>query len=92
MGEEKPFEREVLDRLITIETTLKNLTVTCPQCQAELIAHGKTIVALDASTKSSHHRIDGIYKAVGIVATIVSTVIGGLFSFINFILNRGGGH
>lgn len=90
MGEEKSFEREVLDRLITIETTLKSLSGTCPQCQTELIAHGKEIVALWASTKSSHHRITSIYKVAGIVATIVSSVIGGLFVLINFIIQRGG--
>lgn len=89
LGEEKTFEREVLDRLITIETTLRNLTVTCPQCQAELIAHGKAIVALDASTKSAHHRITSIYKIAGIVATIVSAVIGAIFTLVNFIIQRG---
>lgn len=92
LGEEKSFEREVLDRLITIETTLKSLTTICPQCQSELITHGKEIVALDASAKSAHHRIDGVYKTAGIVATVVSAVVGGIFTLVNFILNRGGGH
>lgn len=90
MGETKTFEREVLDRLITIETTLKNLTVACPQCQAEIIALGKAVVALDASTKSAHHRVTGIYRTAGIVATIVSAVVGGLFTLVNFVLSKGG--
>lgn len=89
MGEEKSFEREVLDRLITIETTLKSLTVQCPQCQAEIVASGKAIVALESSTKSAHHRIDGIKSTAGLIATIVGTVIGAVFTLVNFIINRG---
>ncbi|MDF2499402.1 MAG: hypothetical protein K0Q77_116 [Anaerosporomusa subterranea] len=90
MGEEKSFEREVLDRLITIETTLKSLTVQCPRCQDELIAHGKSIVSLDASTKSAHHRIDGVYKTAG----IISATVGLLVSVLSFLFNNipKGGH
>lgn len=80
----------MLDRLITIETTLKNLTDTCPKCQSELITIGKEIVALGASAKSAHHRIDGVYKTAGIVATVVSAVVGGIFTLVNFILTKGG--
>lgn len=88
---EKEFEREVLDRLITVETLLKTLTVQCPQCQAKLITHGEEIVSLTASTKSAHHRIDGIYQAAGIVAAIISTVVGGIFTIVNFVLHGGHG-
>lgn len=91
LGEEKSFEREVLDRLITIETTLKSLTVQCPRCQDELIAHGKSVVSLDASMKSAHHRIDGIKSAAGVMAAIITTTISVMFTLVNFILNRGHG-
>lgn len=85
MGEEKNFEREVLDRLITIELTLKTLTVACPQCQAKIVTHGEDIVALGASTKSAHHRIDSIYKVVGVICTVVGIV----FTALNYIFSHG---
>lgn len=91
MGDEKTFEREVLDRLITIETTLKTLTVQCPQCQAKLINHGETIVRLAASNESAHHRIDGVYKA----ASLISAGVGLFISLLNFLFNnlpRGSGN
>lgn len=91
MGEEKSFEREVLDRLITIETTLKSLTAQCPRCQDELIAHGKAIVGLEASTNSAHGRIDGIKSAAGVIAAIITTTISVAFTLVNFVLNRGHG-
>lgn len=84
MPEEKNFEREVLDRLITIELTLKTLMTTCPQCQSKLAAHGEHLVAVDASTKSAHHRIDGVHKSVGLVATIIGVV----FTLLNFVMNN----
>ena len=90
MAAEKPFEREVLDRLITMENKIDTITTLCPQCQNKIDAHGLVLVAIEQSTKSAHHRIDGIYKEVGVISTIVGAVIGGLFTLLNYLSQKGG--
>ena len=89
MGTEKTFEREVLDRLITMENKIDTITTLCPQCQLKIDAHGLALVAVEQSTKSAHHRIDGIYKEVGIISTMIGTIVGGAFTLFNYIK---GGH
>ena len=70
MGE-KEFEREVLDRLIRIETILTR----CPDCQAEVARHGQAIAA-------QNEKINSIYRTTTIIAGVISAVI----SFIAFLL------
>ena len=67
--------REVLDRLITIESTLKLLVQEHPTCKAQVNNHSVEIAETKNSVKSAHKRIDDmsnrIYKTVGISATLV---------------------
>ena len=69
--------REVLDRLITIESTLKLLVQEHPACRAQVNNHSVMIAKIEGSTNSAHKRIDDmgsrIYKTVGISATLVGT-------------------
>ena len=67
--------REVLDRLITIESTLKLLVQEHPACRAQVNDHSVEIAEIKNSVRSAHKRIDDmsdrIYKTVGISATLV---------------------
>ena len=67
--------REVLDRLITIESTLKLLVQEHPACKEQVNKHSVMIAKIEGSTNSAHKRIDDmsnrIYKTVGISATLV---------------------
>ena len=67
--------REVLDRLITIESTLKLLVQEHPACKEQVNKHSVEIAETKNSVKSAHKRIDDmgnrIYKTVGISATLV---------------------
>jgi len=69
--------REVLDRLITIESTLKLLVQEHPDCRAQVNKHSVEIAETKSSVRSAHKRIDDmgsrIYKTVGISATLVGT-------------------
>lgn len=90
MSDEKTFEREVLDRLIKVETLLERVVGTCPTCQAKIqlleIGQAKT----DESAKSAHKRIDGVYKT----ATGISVGVGFVLQVIAYIVQvtKGGGH
>lgn len=75
------FEREVLDRLITIETKLEAVVSTCPQCQSRINALELASVKMEASTKSAHLRIDGVYKTVAFVAGAI-TLFMNIISFV----------
>lgn len=90
---EKTFEREVLDRLIKMETKLDAITIQCPQCQTQIGSHGIALATIDASAKSAHRRIDGvvdgIYKTAGIISAVVGTVIGCIFTLLNFVFHKG---
>ena len=66
------FEREVLDRLIKIETQMSAMIAICPQCQARINALELASVKMEASTKSAHLRIDGVYKTVAFVAGAIT--------------------
>ena len=67
--------REVLDRLITIESTLKLLVQEHPACRAQVNNHSVMIAKIEGSTNSAHKRIDDmsnrIYKVVGVASTLV---------------------
>ena len=67
--------REVLDRLITIESTLKLLVAEHPACKEQVNKHSVMIAKIEGSANSAHERIDDmsdrIYKTVGISATLV---------------------
>ena len=72
---QKTFEREVLDRLIKMETQLDTITIQCPQCQSKIDLHSIALATLSASIKSAHHRIDGIYFAAGALGAIAGWLV-----------------
>jgi len=63
--EQNKLFREILDRVMGVETTQKFMMQACPTCQTELNKQGKELVEVDARAKSAHHRIDGIFVAAG---------------------------
>ncbi|MBU2704149.1 hypothetical protein Ga0466249_005303 [Sporomusaceae bacterium BoRhaA] len=87
MSEDK-FQREVLDRLISIETKQDNMIDTVADHSKTIIKHGEEIVDIRASTKSAHHRIDGIFWGAGILGTLA----GGLGNLVVNLLSKVGGH
>ena len=74
MGQQE-FEREVLDRLITIETELKSVSMQCPDCRTKLHQLEIEIAECRASIKSAHYRVDGVYKTVAWVAGGITLLI-----------------
>ena len=85
---EKTFEREVLDRLVTIETKLDPFVTNCRDCHAKIDNLIVAQIKTDASARSAHQRIDGMYKTAGVVAAVVS----GIMSLVQFVIQtRGGG-
>ena len=87
--EQTKISREMLERITRVETKQDSLLQSCPTCQNEIREQGKAIVAVTESSKAAHHRIDGIRTSAGLIASIIGTVIGAVFTMINFILNRG---
>ena len=83
----KPFEREVLDRLITMETKLDTITAQCPPCQTKINNHDILLATIEASAKSAHHRIDSVYKIAG----LISVGIGLIIQLISFASKKVGG-
>jgi len=94
LAEEKTFEREVLDRLITMETKLDAITSSCPKCQSDITAHGIALATLEASSKSAHHRIDsavdGMYKTAGAISAVVGAIVSGISFLLNYLSQKGG--
>ena len=64
MGEEKDFEREVLDRLIRMEMLVEQVVKTCPDCQSKLGGHDVAIAKIDEAAKSAHKRTDDLDRAL----------------------------
>ena len=82
------FQQEVIDRLARIETNQVATMDTVKEQSKTLIGHGERITAVESSSKSAHHRIDGIFVCAGTLGTFA----GGLVSFIASFWPRGGGH
>lgn len=87
MGE-KEFEREVLDRLIKVETLLQMVAGTCPGCQSKIQTLEIYAAKIDESAKSSHKRVDGIYRTAG----AISAGVGAVLQLVSYVIqsNRGG--
>lgn len=66
------FQREVLGRLMRIETILTR----CPDCQKSVTEHDKTLAKLD-------ERVNNIYHTAGILAAVISAAV----SFAGFIID-----
>lgn len=81
------FEREVLDRLITIETQLKYIVAQHPITQEKIHTLEIEIAECKSEIKSAHHRITGIYKTVAWVAGAITLFIN-IFAFIFTNLKR----
>lgn len=85
---DKDFQREVLDRLISIETKQDAVIQTVSDHSKTIVKHGEEIVDIRASTKSAHHRIDGIFWGAGIIGGLAGTMVNICAS----ILSKVGGH
>ena len=84
MGD-KEFEREVLDRLAVIETKLDPVVHGGRDCQRVVNQHSVDLATVAASSKSAHHRIDGVYKT----AAGVSAAVGFILQVAAFFIQRG---
>lgn len=87
MPEDK-FQREVLDRLIRIETKQDDVIKTVDVHSTTIGQHDKEFVRIDAGQKSAHHRIDGIFWGAGVVGAVAGTVV----NFIAATISKVGGH
>jgi hypothetical protein len=85
---EDNFQREVLDRLIRIETKQDDMIKTVDRHTGAITQHDKDIVRIDASAKSAHYRIDGIFWGAGIIGGVAGTVV----NFIAAVLAKAGSH
>jgi hypothetical protein len=85
---ENDFEREIRDRLIRIETKQDTTIEIVSEHTKTIGQHDRDIVRLDASTKSAHHRIDGIFVSAGAMGTAAGAIV----QFITSIWPKGGGH
>lgn len=81
---EKDFQREVLEQLAEIKTHQKYFS----EGLTEIKKHGERITKNEESTKSAHHRIDGIFYGAGILGGIA----GWAGNLIASLLGKGGGH
>jgi hypothetical protein len=72
---EKDFQQEVIDRLARIETKQDSTAETVKQNTATINQHSIEITENRQSTRSAHHRINGIYASAGVVGGAVSFVI-----------------
>ncbi|MDF2636823.1 MAG: hypothetical protein K0R78_3697 [Pelosinus sp.] len=83
------FQREVLDRMIVLETKMDVVISGCPTCKAKVDAQEIALAKTIESNKSAHHRIDEVYKTAG----YISAGIGLVLQVIAFALqNFKGGH
>lgn len=83
------FQREVLDRMIVLETKMDVVIKACPACKAKVDASEIALTKIIESTKAAHHRIDEVYKTAG----YISAGIGLILQVIAFVIqNVRGGH
>lgn len=83
----KPYIDEL--NKINIEIARRDPSL-CPQncaCKKRMETMAETTTRNSESTKSAHHRIDGIFKTAAIVAGAVSGVVGILIAGMNFLIN-----
>ena len=77
----KPYADDLVkqnERILVLETINKRDEGRCPQncpCQSKIEKQDTRITEATDSTKSAHHRIDGVYKTAAIVAGSVSGAI-----------------
>ena len=87
MGETE-FQREVLNRLIRMETKQDTVMETVSEHSKMIADHSERIVKNEESTKSAHHRITNIWATAGVLGTLA----GGAVNLISSIWYKGGGH
>lgn len=73
MGE-TDFQREVLNRLVRMETKQDTHIEAIKEHAATLVIHGERITKAEESAKSAHHRIDGIFVAAGSLGALFGMV------------------
>ncbi|MDR3561262.1 MAG: hypothetical protein P4N59_07480 [Negativicutes bacterium] len=88
---QEKINRETLQTCTRMETLLQGIVNTCPRCQTRLGGHDVALATVEASAKSAHHRIDGVYTSAGAAGAIAAIFI----QFIEFVWNnlqKGGTH
>lgn len=78
-------------RILELEVINRQEKGNCPQnCPCQDKINAQSIMLEDAlnSTKSAHHRLDGIGKTAIVVATLVSTFMGLFTGLIEFVMNH----
>lgn len=86
----KTFEEEVIDRLARIETKQDSTMETVSDHSKTINSHSIIIAEVNASAKSAHHRIDGIFWGAGALGGIAGTLVNVFASF--WSKTSGGGH
>jgi predicted peroxiredoxin len=84
---EHDFQKEVIDRLARIETkqdaTMKTVADHCDDIREQ----GIKIATIEASSKSAHRRIDGIYITAGAIGGAAGWIVD---KFLSLFQGRGG--
>lgn len=69
------FQREVLDRMIVLETKMDVVVNGCPTCKAKVDTNEIALTKAIESTKIAHQRIDEVYKTVGYIAAGIGLIL-----------------
>lgn len=80
---EYDFQQAVIDRLARIETKQDYIASTVSKHSEEIELQGKLLVEATSSTKSAHHRIDGVYAAAASIGAVAGAGINWLVSYMS---------
>jgi hypothetical protein len=72
---EHDFQIEVIDRLGRIEERLNSIDQQCSIRYKELSDTKTTALSALQSTRSAHHRINGMYIIAGAIGSIISFIV-----------------
>ncbi|MEN6566787.1 MAG: hypothetical protein ABFC57_10840 [Veillonellales bacterium] len=87
---EKDFQREVIDRLARIETKQDATGETVKAHALTLSDHETRITRTEESTKSAHHRLNGILALAGILGSTAGAAVNWVIAV--WSKTGGGGH
>lgn len=69
------FQSEVIDRLARIEEHISSIDQQCSIRYTELSEAKTTALNAMQSTRSAHHRINGMYIVAGAIGSIISFIV-----------------